>query len=101
MQIDALIREAIAQYRLLAFDYNGRPRVVEPHLYGAVGGVLQLQAFQVGGSSSSGSLPEWRLFRVEKMLRAELLESHFAGPRQDSARSRRFDQVLANVIKTT
>lgn len=101
MDIDALLRVAIVQRRLLRFEYDGRPRIAEPHLYGTIGGVLHLQAFQVGGLSASGRLPEWRLFAVEKILYAEMLQLHFEGPRVDSARTRRFDRLLASVLDGT
>ena len=78
--VDALLRSAIAQRRLIRFDYQGRERIVEPHDYGVKGGAASLLAFQVDGASSS-SLPGWRMFRVPQLRGLVLLPDTFPGSR--------------------
>lgn len=93
---DKIIRAAIEQRRALRFMYSGHSRTVEPHIYGYLGGELQLQAYQFDGSSTSGHLPEWRLFFVHKIDRLELLDRNFPGPRPDARRGR-FERIVARV----
>lgn len=82
LEVDALIRQAIYERRLLQLVFNGQPRVVEPHDYGVIKGDAKLLAYQVGGVSSSGDLPDWRFFRVAKMENLEILDTRFAGARE-------------------
>jgi predicted DNA-binding transcriptional regulator YafY len=91
----ALLAAALAQRRIVELTYAGRRRVVEPHVLGTYHGRLQLLAYQVAGQSSSGGLPEWRRFDVDRIFRVQLLESHFGTrPARDHAR---FDEVIAFV----
>ena len=47
-------------------------RLVEPHAYGRSTLDNQLlYAFQVGGASESGGIPDWRTFRVDRIRSAE------------------------------
>lgn len=71
---------AIRERRMVAFRYAGRRRVVEPHTRGLLRGEPRLLAFQTGGESASGPLPEWRLFSVAKIEGFETLPARF-GPR--------------------
>jgi hypothetical protein len=73
---------AIKNRQLVGFTYDGHPRIVIPAAYGphvSTGG-LKLRGFQVGGSSVSGALPEWRLFSVEKIIGAHILDETFDEP---------------------
>ena len=76
MLTDDLIN-AIGARRLVRFRYHDCERLVEPHDLGIAGGVEQLLAYQIGGESRSGSLPEWRRFDVpiRRFLDAGLLET--------------------------
>jgi hypothetical protein len=79
---EALIIEAIRGKWLIAFNYGGLPRLVEPHALGAADdGSLVLSAWQVGGGSRSAAGDGWRTFRLEEMQQLQRLEVSFAGPR--------------------
>jgi hypothetical protein len=51
-RIDALLRRAIEERRLIQFNYKDKPRIVEPHDYGVHKGSVKLFGYQVGGLSS-------------------------------------------------
>jgi hypothetical protein len=54
---------ATLDHRVVQFRYQGRDRVVEPHLVGLhEAGEPMLVAYQTGGSSQSGEVPGWRTF---------------------------------------
>lgn len=94
---EATIREAIVRWRLLEFRYDGHSRIVEPHTLGYLTGTLRLLGYQVGGSSSSGRLPEWRLFTLEKIGQARLTDRPFAGPRRAETRPAKLDQIVVQI----
>jgi len=85
VRIDRIIRQAIAERRLLQVTLNGCVRVVEPHDYGIKKGVRQLLAYQIGGESSSGGLPDWRWLHIAKISDASLLDGTFPGGRDTPA----------------
>ena len=58
--VDRLLREAIADRRLVSFTLHGRPRVAEPHDYGLIKGIATLFFYQTGGESNSGKPLGWR-----------------------------------------
>lgn len=72
---------AIEQKKLLAFYYRGHLRLVEPHVYGRYRGADQLLAFQVGGGSRSGDLPNWRRVFLREVTGLQVLPVDFAGAR--------------------
>lgn len=75
---------AIEARRLLAFDYEGWPRTVEPHAHGeSPDGNELLRAFQVLSSAEAAALLGWALFRVEAISGINVLDATFAGPRPD------------------
>jgi hypothetical protein len=78
--LDLLI-DAIARRRLIEFDYRGHHRIAEPHIYGRLNDADQMLVFQIGGTSSSGGLPEWRLINLSGVINLRLLEDGFDGPR--------------------
>jgi hypothetical protein len=92
-----LLLFAIREKRLIQFVYSGRLRVAEPHDYGMQNGVTRLFVFQLGGESSSGRLPDWRLLDAEKICDLELLEAGFAGSREESGRRHTWDELFARV----
>lgn len=60
--------EAITVRQVIAFDYDGHPREVIPAAIGVSStGKVVLRGYQIGGTSSSGTLPEWRLFSLAKV----------------------------------
>lgn len=96
-ETDELIRRAIADKRLLEFRLHGLRRVVEPHLFGIHKGVRQLLAYQVGGDSKSGGLPDWRRADLSAMSEIRLLDERFPGPRLPVDRHVHWDAVLSRV----
>jgi hypothetical protein len=71
------------------------PRIAEPHLVGEHAGRVQMLVFQVGGSSSSGSLPPWRRVDLADITELRILAAGFTGPRTD--RFPTWDRVIARV----
>lgn len=78
---DELIRIAITQQRQIRFWYGGKERIAEPHDYGVQKGKARLLTYQVGGQSTSGPLPAWRLVDISGMTKLEILEKTFPGNR--------------------
>jgi len=77
---------------ILSFTYKNNPRVVEPHAYGkGSDGNDLLRAYQVGGYSSSGRLPKWRLFEVSEIHNLSTTGEKFNGARPGY---RRNDQII-------
>ena len=75
----AELRTAIRQRNVVEFGYAGAPRVVHPHaIFVATTGSHCLDGVQVGGRSTSGALPGWRRFDLNRIgavtLRAERFE---------------------------
>jgi hypothetical protein len=62
----SLLKTAVEDRKLLFFDYDGQPRLVEPHAFGTnKKGQLILRGFQVlGGSATTAT--GWKLFTLEK-----------------------------------
>ena len=79
------IAEAISSRNLLAFDYRGKTRVVEPHTFGLDRwNRTLLCAFQV--ECDGADHPGWRFFFVEQMSMSRLDARRFAIPRADYRR---------------
>lgn len=72
---------AIRSKAVVEFNYGGHHRVVEPHVLGVSGGVMQFLGYQIGGTSSSGGLPEWRRFDLNKISGFSLTDQLFPGRR--------------------
>ena len=71
---------AITDRHLVSFVYDGHPRIAIPAAYGRhmTTGNVVLRAYQLGGTSSSRSVPLWDLFLVEKMTDFTILDETFA-----------------------
>ena len=71
-----LLITAITDRRRLSFDYNGKPRLVEPQCYG-VGrrGTELLRAHQLQGGEQREPL-----FDTQKMQNLRLLDDSFSAP---------------------
>lgn len=81
------IVEAISTKHLLAFDYHGRSRVVEPHTFGVDRwGRSLLCAYQVECDSNGKPSIGWRFFFVEQMSAARLDARRFTMPRPEYLR---------------
>jgi hypothetical protein len=97
-ETDRLILTAIHEKRLLRFLYSNEPRIAEPQDYGMQKGMVSLFTYQVGGKSSSGRLPDWRKFVVQKISRLELLDQSFAGSRAvPTHKHQKWDVLFARV----
>ena len=95
--LDAKIRAAIDQKRLVELVYGNKRRVVEPHDYGIQKGKVKLLAYQVGGSST-GRLPNWRWLEVDAISELRLLDRTFPGGRPSpSGKHHKWDQLFARV----
>ena len=85
--MDPQICDAIENKRLLAFNYNGLPREIEPHAHGiSLAGKEVVRGYQTGGHSSSEPLG-WRLWDVAKMESLRVCQSTFASPRPEYRRN--------------
>jgi hypothetical protein len=82
------ICDAINSRSLLSFSYHGHFRIVQPHTYGTDrNGHKALLAYQTGGTSSSGSIPVWRLFHATEMRALTVLKEQFSVPHHEYSRS--------------
>jgi predicted DNA-binding transcriptional regulator YafY len=81
--MEALIRQALAERRLVKFKYHGHSRVAEPHALGHVTeGRLALLGWQVSGGSASEPPPGWRTFVLAEIQSLKLLRKNYV-PRPD------------------
>lgn len=76
-----LVEQAIQNRKILEFTYHGFLRVVEPHILGVNRGVTQVLAYQIGGRSKSGGIPEWRRFDLHEIKNLVITNQTFSGPR--------------------
>jgi hypothetical protein len=89
------IAAAIQNRNLLTFSYDGYPRTVEPHTYGADRkGHMALRAYQVGGGSESREYVGWKIFHVHEMSGVSVLPQTFLGPRP---KYKRDDQAFTSI----
>lgn len=76
------ICEAIQNKSIVEFNYDGFHRTVEPHCHGlTLKGNSALRAYQTGGGSKSGSVPSWRMFKLDEATNIRVLKDTFTGPR--------------------
>jgi len=76
------VRFAIAERRLLQFDYGGSRRIVEPHDYGVIKDIRRLLVYQRSKVGSIGAQAiGWRLLDFPKIARCVVLEDRFSGTR--------------------
>lgn len=69
---------AIKNRQQVSMKYEGQKRIVDPYLVGiTTAGNEALRAYQVGGYSSSGNLPAWRLFNLRSITEVEILDTSF------------------------
>ena len=85
--MDRQICDAIENKRLLAFNYDGLPREIEPHAHGISSkGNEVVRGYQTDGQSSSGPLG-WRLWDAAKMESLRVCRSTFTNPHSDYRRN--------------
>ena len=97
--LDAPIRLAIAQKRLIEVTYKGRVRVAEPHDYGRQGGRDRLLVYQISDRGESGAAAVgWRLLDIAQIEALTVLDRPFPGSRGSSHRVHKaWDEVYARV----
>ena len=96
--LDSLIKHAIANKRIIEFDYDGNHRIAEPHIYGTLDRKYELLAYQIGGGSSSDKIPNWRRVKLNKVSNTIVTERTFPCKRRfPSGRQSSFDRRIAIV----
>lgn len=96
--MEKVIHQAIEAKKLIEFSYGGHSRRIEPHVLGVTSGTTQVLGYQIGGSSSSGGIPEWRRFDLPKILGLKLTDLPFPGRRPlPSGKHSSWDRQIAIV----
>lgn len=73
-----IIKQAIRDKKLIQFWYHNNQRIAEPHVLGiTTQDKLTVLTMQVGGYSSSGGLPDWRMFHVDEISSLQVLNQTF------------------------
>jgi hypothetical protein len=96
----AELRTAIKGRHAVEFRYHGRQRVVHPHaIFIASTGTHCLDAVQVGGQSTSGTLPGWRRFNLNEIDVVTIRNDRFEVDDEFEVRSRDYRRgiVVASV----
>lgn len=88
--MDEMIREAMSEKKLLAFDYDGYNRIAEPHVYGRKSDQNGMLVFQIGGQSSTGNL-DWKIMYMKKMTNMKVLDKTFPGMRETTGMHKSWD----------
>ena len=97
--LQELIKKSIEDKAIVRFVYGGHQRGIEPHVLGISGGAMQILGYQIEGSSSSGTLPEWRRFDLEKIIGMEVTAQTFSGRRPfPSGRHSSWDRQILIVV---
>ena len=98
--MERVLVQAIADKNLIEFWYGDHQRIAEPHVLGVSSGVTQLLGYQLGGTSSSGGIPEWRRFDLHKISELSVLSNTFPGRRPfPSGRHSSWDREIAVVAE--
>jgi hypothetical protein len=95
--LDELIRQAIAERRIVAFRYRGHRRIGEPHLYGLANGKPQVLVYFTGGTTMAGSYPTWRRCDLDFVARLTVTTRSFQGVRVNRANQPDWDEIWAIV----
>ena len=83
-EIYELLRLAAARRGAVSAIYDGRPRLLCPHVLGRKSGRLHALFYQFGGGSNSGlplapeGLGDWCCLAVEKLSRSRCVRMHCA-----------------------
>jgi len=72
------ICNAIKSRRQISIVYDKGVRIIDPYLIGTTtAGNEALRAYQTGGYSKRGGLPDWRLFTLKKISGVAILDTSF------------------------
>ena len=86
---------AIRERRVLALQYDGFSRTIEPHAYGeSKDGNQLLRAYQTSGGSESGEYKGWKLFDLSKAYSITATQQTFSSARPGYARG---DKAMATI----
>ena len=73
-----IVCDAIARRVLLAFDYDGEPRVVAPYCHGVTtAGRETVRAVQVLGGTRRGDIASGKLWTIDKIVGLRALDESF------------------------
>jgi hypothetical protein len=75
--MESPICAAIRSYHLLAFDYDGLPRVVAPYCHGMSQAGEVLRGIQIRGESRTGGFGFGKLWLLERMRRVRVMNETF------------------------
>jgi hypothetical protein len=98
--LDAHLRFAIANKRLIAFGYRGVVRIAEPHDYGVKNGSVKLLVYQLRTTDDGHKkrASGWRLLEASQIEACTALELTFAGSRGEAGqRHMTWDELFARV----
>ena len=83
-EVNAVLRQALREKRVVTFVYHGHLRTVEPHALGVVTeGKPALFAWQTEGGSQTEPPPGWRTFLLAEIKELRTTETTFAKARPD------------------
>jgi hypothetical protein len=76
------ICEAIEDKKVIELFYEEQKRIVKPHCYGIHKdtGNEVLRAYQIGGYSSSGNVPAWKLYIISEISGIVVTDEQFENP---------------------
>lgn len=77
--VRADLAAAVRHRRVVTFTYRGLQRRVLPAIVGVLNGVETLHAFQVGGESRNGGVPQWRNFHLADVAGLAVSDETFDG----------------------
>ncbi len=97
--LDACLRAAIAERRLIQFDYEGSTRIAEPHDYGLRESLPRALVYQRSKAGrASRRIIGWRDLFLSKMSDCEVLAEAFPGSRGDAHKHHyKWDVLYARV----
>jgi hypothetical protein len=76
------LRNAIDQKQVLEFRFKDNIRIVEPHIYGIKNQRKMLLVYQIGGGTTSGAIPDWRLVPIDEIKDLRQIGEKFTEKRE-------------------
>ena len=89
---------AIRERLVLTFWYDGHNRVVIPATLGLTStGKPTFRGYQTGGTCKHGTLPQWKLFTLSKIIKLSMTAATFSDPPQYRRGDRGFARIYAEL----